>query len=85
MAFTVRFHVSYISLFSFQIRDLDREVKYLLNKMKNFKPKKKVEPKANTTDGSSATDNSTESASKDSGKEESKAANVSAPIFFFFV
>ncbi|EYC35969.1 hypothetical protein Y032_0953g3192 [Ancylostoma ceylanicum] len=65
-----------------KIRDLDREVKYLLNKMKNFKPKKKVEPKesekTNTTDGSSTTEKSTESSSEEtekSEKSESKTAN----------
>ncbi|KIH69144.1 DnaK family protein [Ancylostoma duodenale] len=62
-----------------KIRDLDREVKYLLNKMKNFKPKKKVEPKesekTNTTDGSSTTEKSTESSSEDSERAESKTGN----------
>ncbi|RCN53662.1 DnaK family protein [Ancylostoma caninum] len=62
-----------------KIRDLDREVKYLLNKMKNFKPKKKVEPKdsekTNTTDGSSTTEKSTESSSENSEEAESKTAN----------
>ncbi|ETN87225.1 hypothetical protein NECAME_00084 [Necator americanus] len=62
-----------------KIRDLDREVKYLINKMKNFKPKKKVEPKepekTNDTDTSSTPDNTTESVAEDSEKMEGKESN----------
>ncbi|VDM74750.1 unnamed protein product [Strongylus vulgaris] len=63
-----------------KIRELDREVKYLLNKMKNFKPKKKVEPKegekANaTTDKNTTTEGDDETNTEGAEKREDTTTN----------
>ncbi|VDK80671.1 unnamed protein product, partial [Cylicostephanus goldi] len=55
-----------------KIRDLDREVKYLLNKMKNFVPKKKVEPKE--AEKANATDEVTTTEGAESSTEEPKTS-----------
>ncbi|KHK00005.1 DnaK family protein [Oesophagostomum dentatum] len=62
-----------------KIRDLDREVKYLLNKLKNFKPKKKPEKKEaekNATEESSTSSEKAENTTDSGGEEKDKSVNL---------
>lgn len=63
-----------------KLQALDREVKYLINKAKNFKPKPKPKPKSNTTktDGNT-TKSDTNKTDKAEEKKETKI-EVEEPI-----
>ena len=65
--------------FGRKMHDLDREVKYLINKAKNYKPKKKEEKDSKKT----SSGNETEKEEKKQGEEKIVAQVVPHFLLFF--